>query len=126
MYRLRETQINAVTRYDHMGVIGMAHRGSGCFSWLKPPWHTRPFDIITTFKNNTSETFTLCSPSDYLPNGRFNQYEMDIFKFEEALPKNALIAKIDEPDRLSILKTNQGKKLNRRIRDLEKANQVCE
>ncbi len=123
MYQLREAQINAVTSYNHLGVIGMAKRGNGCFSSLKPPWHTRPDDIITTFKNSTSIP---CPHSDYLIDRRLKQAGIDIFKFEELLPKTAFIAKIDEPDRLMILQSNQNKKSYRRIRDLEKAYQVYE
>jgi hypothetical protein len=124
MYRLREAQINAVTSYNHLGVIGMAKRGNGCFSSLKPPWHTRPDDIITTFKNRSLKTDTPCPHFDYLIDRRIKQARLDIFKLEEILPKNAFIAKIDEsPDRLMILRK---KKSDRRIRDLEKAYQVYE
>jgi hypothetical protein len=124
MYRLREAQINTVTSYNHLGVIGMAQRGHGCFSSLKPPWHTRPDDIITTFKNTNSKMYTSCSHFDYLIDRRINQSQINIFKLEEFLPKNALIAQIDAPDRLKILPDNHNNKLSRRIRDLEKAYQV--
>ena len=114
IYRLREAQINAVTSYNHLGVIGMIKSENGCFSSLKPPWHTRPNDIITTFKNANSRN---CPHFDYLIDRR-----IDIFKLEELIPKNALIPQINRPDQM---KSTVNKKLNRRIRDLEKAHQVC-
>lgn len=126
MYRLREAQINAVTNYNHLGVIGMIKSENGCISSLKPPWHTRPDDIITTFKNRTSNIYTPCSHLDYLIDRRINQSRINIFKVEEILPKNALIPQIDGPDALKIFQNNHNKKLFRRIRDLEKANQVKE
>ncbi len=113
IYRLREAQINAVTNYNHLGVIGMVKRENSCFSSLKPPWHTRSDDIITTFKNTVSRIYTPCPHFDYLINRRIN-----IFKLEELIPKNALIPQIDQPSLVN-------KKFNRRIRDLEKAYQVC-
>jgi len=124
LYRLREAQINAMTSYKHLGVIGMAKRENGCVSLLKPPWHTRPDDIITTFKNNTSKIYRSCSNFDYLIDRRINQSRINIFKFEELLPKNALIPQIDEYDPVKILQNNHNKKSFRRIRDLEKAYQV--
>jgi hypothetical protein len=124
MYRLREAQINAVTSYNHLGVIGMAQRGNGCFSSLKPPWHTRSDDIITTFKNTISKIYTPCPHFDYLIDRRMNQSRINIFKLEELIPKNALIPRIDGPDRVKLLPNNSNKKSYRRIRDLEKAYQV--
>ena len=123
MYRLREAQINAVTSYQHLGVIGMAQRGNGCFSSFKPPWHTRPDDIITTFKN-TTKIYTPCSHFDYLIDRRMNQSGINIFKLEELIPKSALIAQIDELDRVKPFQNNHNKKSYRRIRNLEKAYQV--
>jgi hypothetical protein len=115
MYRLREAQINAVTNYNHLGVIGMVQRGKGCYSSLKP---TRPDDIITTFKNTTSKIYTPCPQFDHLIDRRMNQSRINIFKLEEFIPKSAFTAQIDE------LSDNHNKKLSRRIRDLEKAHQV--
>ncbi|CAF3539935.1 unnamed protein product [Rotaria sp. Silwood1] len=123
VYRLREAQINAVTGYNHLGVIGINQRGNGCFTSLKPPWHKRPDDIITTFKNTTSKIYTPCSNLNYLFDRHIHQSRIDIFKLEELLPKNALIAEIDEPDRLMIFKNNHNKKASHHIRDLEKAHQ---
>jgi hypothetical protein len=118
-YRLREAQINAVTSYNHLGVIGMVKHGNGCVSSLKLPWHTRSDDIITTFKNNTSKINTLCySNFDYLIDRRINQFRINIFELEELLPK------IDEFDPVKIFQDNSNKKSSRRIRDLEKAYQV--
>jgi hypothetical protein len=124
MYRLREAQINAVTSSNHLGVIGRVKRGDGCFSSLKPPWHTRPDDIITTFKNTTSKIYTPCFHLDYLIDRRLNQSQINIFELEKLLSKNALVAQIDSSDQLKILQNNHNKKLSRRIRDLEKAYQV--
>ncbi|CAF1092902.1 unnamed protein product [Rotaria sordida] len=126
MYRLRAAQINAVTSYNHLGVIGMSQRGNGCFTSLKPPWHKRPDDIITTFKNMTSKIYTPCSNFNYLIDQHIHRSRINIFKLEELLPKNALIAEIDETDRLMILKNNHNKKTSRRIRDLEKAYQLIQ
>ena len=106
-----------------MGVIGIPKRGNGCISSLKPPWHTRPDDIITTFKNSTLKISIPCSHFDDFIDRRFKQAQIDIFKFEELLPKNAFIAKIDESDRFII---NQNNKSYRRLKDLEKAHQVYE
>ncbi|CAF3349506.1 unnamed protein product [Rotaria sp. Silwood2] len=124
MYRLREAQINAVTSYNHLGVIGMNQHGNGCFTSLKPPWRKRPDDIITTFKNTTSKINTPCSSFNYLIDRNIHQSRINIFKLEDLLPKNALITEIDEPYRLMILKNNHYKKSSRHIRDLEKAHQV--
>ena len=88
-YRLREAQINAVTSYNHLGVIGMAQRGDGCFASLKPPWHTRPDDIITTFKNTILKTHIPCSQFDYLIDRRIKQSGINLFKFEELLQRKA-------------------------------------
>ncbi|CAF0718743.1 unnamed protein product [Adineta steineri] len=110
MYQLRETQINAVTSYNHLGVIGMAQQGNGCFSLLKPPWHTRPDDIITTFKNRMSNMYTHCSQFDYLIDRRFNQSQINIFKFEELIPKNALVPQIDQFNRSILYKKTYNKK----------------
>ncbi|CAF4981793.1 unnamed protein product, partial [Rotaria sp. Silwood1] len=126
VYRLREAQINAVTGYNHLGVIGINQRGNGCFTSLKPPWHKRPDDIITTFKNTTSKIYTPCSNLNYLFDRHIHQSRIDIFKLEELLPKNALIAEIDEPDRLMIFKNNHNKKASHHIRDLEKAHQLIQ
>jgi hypothetical protein len=125
MYQLREALINAVTSYNHLGVIGTVRRGNGCFSSLKPPWHTRSDDIITTFKNTISKIYTPCPQFDYLIDRRMNQSRLNIFKLEELIPKNALIPQIDRPDQMKLLSNNHNKKFNRRIRDLEKASQVC-
>jgi len=113
-----------VTSYKHLGVIGMAKHENGCVSLLKPAWHTHSDDIITTFKNNTSKIYRSCSNFDYLIDRRINQSRINIFKFEELLPKNALIPQIDEFDPVKILQNNHNKKSSRRIRDLEKAYQV--
>ncbi len=118
-YRLREAQINAMTSYNHLGVIGMAKCGNGCVSSFKLPWHTRSDDIITIFKNNTSKINTPCySNFDYLIDRRINQFRINIFELEELLPK------IDELDPVKILQDNSNKKSSRRIRDLDKAYQV--
>ncbi|CAF0839094.1 unnamed protein product [Adineta steineri] len=126
MYQLRETQINAVTSYNHLGVIGMAQQGNGCFSLLKPPWHTRPDDIITTFKNRISNMYTHCSQFDYLIDRRFNQSQINIFKFEELLPKNALVPQIDQFNRSISYKKTYNKKTHRRLQDLERAFQLIQ
>ena len=124
MYRLREAQINAVTSYNHLGVIGMIRRENGCFSSLKPPWHTRSNDIITTFKDNISKTDIPCPHFDNLIDRRMNQAGINIFQLEKLLPENILSPQIDQFDRLKILPDKPNKKLSRRIRDLEKAHQV--
>jgi hypothetical protein len=115
MYRLREAQINAVTNYNHLGVIGMVQRGNGCHSSLKP---TRPDDIITTFKNTTSKIYTPCPQFDHLIDRRMNQSRINIFELEEFIPKSVFTTQIDE------FSDNHNKKSSRRIRDLEKAYQV--
>jgi hypothetical protein len=119
-YRLREAQINAVTSYNHLGVISMAQRGNGCVSSLKAPWHTRPDDIITT----ASKIYTPCSHFDYLIDRRMKQSRINIFQLEKFLPENAFIPKIDQPNSLMTMKGSHNRKSYRRIRDLEKAFQV--
>ena len=106
-YRLREAHIDAVTRYNHLGVIGVSHRGEGCYVSLKPPWHTQ----------TAVATSASCTYEDQSIDRRLNQYRMDIFQVEKSLPTKALTIKIDRSDL-------RDKKFERHRRNLEKARQV--
>ncbi|UJR38338.1 hypothetical protein I4U23_031008 [Adineta vaga] len=111
-YQLRENYINAVTKYNHLGVIGMS---------LKPSWHTRSNDIITTFNNKNSLP---CPHLDHFIDRRMHHVGINIFKFEELLPRNALIPKIDHLNSSS--RVTKNKQLQRRIQNLEKAFQLIQ
>ena len=117
-YRLRDAQIDAVTRFNHLGVIGASHRGDGgCYASLKPPWHTRTPDIITAMARSAVAMSTSCAYEDLSIDRRLNQYRMDIFQLEKSLPTDALTIKIDRPD-------FRDRKFERHRRNLEKARQV--
>ncbi|CAF3135827.1 unnamed protein product [Rotaria socialis] len=119
MYQLRQAQINAMTSYNHLGAIGMSQHGNGCYTSLKPPWHKQSNDIITSFKNTTSKIHTPCSNLKYLIDRHFHHIQKSSFNFEEQLPQNALVVKIEELDRLMTLENNTNrKKLSHRIHEL--------
>mgnify|MGYP006996225295 FL=1 len=106
MYQLRDTQINRVTSYDHLGIIGISHCGNGDVLPLKSPWHSQSKDM----SSNRS------MPCSYVDRTTMNLSEIDEF-----LTK---IESIDQTNEFVQLKTNKNKKLSRRIRDLDKAFQV--
>lgn len=122
-YRLREKQINTMTSYKHVGVIGITNNDNQCVRILKPPWHTRSEDIITDFKNRFSSMSTRCPTFDNFIDRRMNQAHMNIFQLEKLIPKMSIIP---PSDHLNSLESNRHKKLRRRIRDLEKASQVSD
>ncbi|CAF2187466.1 unnamed protein product [Rotaria magnacalcarata] len=125
MHQLRQAQINAMTSYNHLGAIGMSQHGNGCYTTLKSPWHKQSTDIITNFKNTTSKIHTPCSNLNYLIDRHFHHIQKSSFNFEELLPQNALVVKIEELDRLRTLENSTNrKKLSHRIRNLEKAYQL--
>ena len=120
MYHLRQVQINAMTRYDYLGVIGLDRCNNGCVSHLKPPWHTRSEDLITRLKGSSLGSDLPCFQYDSVRNRRFDRYRIDIMKFENILPKDAFLTKIDPINLRSI----RSRKVERQLRDLEKAHQV--
>ena len=115
IHRLRHTQINLMTNYSYLGVIGAEKKTNGCVRVLKPPWQRPSEDIITDFKNRFS---SVCPTFDYFIDRRMKQSRMDIFQLEKLIPKTPSI------NRRTSLENSQNKKLQRRSRDLQRASQV--
>ena len=120
-YRLREKQINAMTSYGHLGVIGMVRNENRCVRRLRPAWHTRSDDLITSFLKKYSPNLTACPTFDYFLDRRMNQSHLDIFQLEKLISKPAVIP---SSNHLNSLEHNHQKKLRHRVRDLEHASEV--
>ena len=124
LHRLREAQINSFVSCAHMRIVDMNQHRNDCFSSIKSSSYKRTDDTTTNFQTATPKIHSSCSHSHHLVDPLNYRSRINILKFEELLPKNALIPKIDEPNQLMTFGKNRNKKLHRHIRDLKKATQV--
>ena len=113
-------QIDAVTRFDHRGAIGMSHGKCGCYLSVKPQLQNLNDNLIIRMKNQPRITSLPCTIANTIFNRRFDENKLDIFQFEASLPKTALISKIDSVDLMKL----RSVKSNRRMKNLEKAQRV--
>ncbi|CAF0814501.1 unnamed protein product [Didymodactylos carnosus] len=135
MYRLRDEQINNVTKYDDLGVIGSSVSGAGCFVQLKPPFRSRPKDSVAAYTNYASETYAPYTRHGYFPDRRAHRFKVDtsalnkhenLVRFEETLPKHALIPKIEPPRSMMTIHDRFMKKNYKRMKDLDRAYQLIQ
>lgn len=120
MYHLRQVQIDAMTRYDYLGAIGLDCCDDGCLHRLRPPLHTQADDIITRSEEPTLITDVSCFKYDSIRHQRFNGNQVDLINFERDLPKGAF-----QPTIRSInLRSIRSRKVERQLRALDKADQV--
>ncbi|CAF1341886.1 unnamed protein product [Adineta ricciae] len=117
-YQLRETHINSLTSYNHLGAVGLIKCDNNCYISLKPPWHTRSNDMITNLKSNI-----WCPQFDHFIDRRMRQIGMNVLQFEDFLPKNAFTTKINQK---SLLTASKNRRLQRRIENLDKAYQLIQ
>lgn len=113
MYHLRQAQINAMTRYDYLGVIGSDRCSYGCVYRLRPPLHKSTDDVITRLKDPMLKTDFSCLQIDSI------RYE-NIKKSENALSTFVFQSKIHRID----LKMIRNHKTERQLQYLDKADQV--
>lgn len=113
MYHLRQVQIDAMTRYDYLGVIGLDRCSNGCVYRLRPPLHRQKDDIITRLNDPMLKKDSSCFQIDSIRYEKFND-------FQNPLPKDVFQSKIHPID----LKTIRSQKIERQLRDLDKADQV--
>lgn len=120
MHHFRQVQINAMTRPEYLGVIGLERCGDGCVSRLRPLWQNNSKDLITRLKEPILKSNIDCFRYDSVRYHRFPRYGTDLIKLEATLSKNTFLPKLDRIN----LGQSRNRIAERRLRYLEKAEQV--